>query len=160
MTYINQKRTRISFAVWWSVFTVIGVCLHFSNVPFGVHVLGSLLGFHVPQCSLYYTVLFGYFMDKAEWCLLWWLILAVFVVLWIVDLVRINRSGMFEYLILGDRITALGMLILTSIVGDVDFEDVKDKCSYITPVPGGVGPMTIAMLMQNTLTAAKKFAQN
>ena len=120
MTYINQKRTRISFAVWWSVFTVIGVCLHFSNVPFGVHVLGSLLGFHVPQCSLYYTVLFGYFMDKAEWCLLWWLILAVFVVLWIVALVRINRSGMFEYLILGDRITTLGILIITTIVGDVD----------------------------------------
>lgn len=40
--------------------------------------------------------------------------------------------------------------------GDVDFEAVKDKCSAITPVPGGVGPMTIAMLMQNTLTAAKK----
>lgn len=39
--------------------------------------------------------------------------------------------------------------------GDVDFEDVKDKCSYITPVPGGVGPMTISMLMKNTLTAAK-----
>ena len=42
------------------------------------------------------------------------------------------------------------------LVGDVDFNDVKDKCSAITPVPGGVGPMTIAMLMQNTLTAAKK----
>ena len=42
--------------------------------------------------------------------------------------------------------------------GDVDFEDCKDKVSYITPVPGGVGPMTIAMLMENTLTAAK--AQN
>lgn len=40
--------------------------------------------------------------------------------------------------------------------GDVDFEAVKDKVSYITPVPGGVGPMTIAMLMQNTLTAVKK----
>ena len=40
--------------------------------------------------------------------------------------------------------------------GDVDFEAVKDKCSYITPVPGGVGPMTIAMLMANTVTAAKK----
>lgn len=39
--------------------------------------------------------------------------------------------------------------------GDVDFDDVKDKCSFITPVPGGVGPMTIAMLMKNTLTAAK-----
>ncbi len=38
--------------------------------------------------------------------------------------------------------------------GDVDFENVKDKCSYITPVPGGVGPMTITMLMYNTLQAA------
>ncbi len=40
--------------------------------------------------------------------------------------------------------------------GDVDFEAVKDKAFAITPVPGGVGPMTIAMLMQNTLTAAKR----
>ena len=39
--------------------------------------------------------------------------------------------------------------------GDVDFENVKDKCSFITPVPGGVGPMTIATLMKNTLKAAK-----
>lgn len=37
------------------------------------------------------------------------------------------------------------------LVGDVDFNAVKDKCSYITPVPGGVGPMTIAMLLSNTL---------
>ena len=42
------------------------------------------------------------------------------------------------------------------LVGDVNFADVCEKTSYITPVPGGVGPMTIAMLMQNTLTAAKK----
>ena len=42
--------------------------------------------------------------------------------------------------------------------GDVDFENVAEKSSYITPVPGGVGPMTIAMLMQNTLTAAKRKA--
>lgn len=40
--------------------------------------------------------------------------------------------------------------------GDVDYEAVKEKASAITPVPGGVGPMTIAMLMQNTLTAAKR----
>ena len=39
--------------------------------------------------------------------------------------------------------------------GDVDFEKVKDKASMITPVPGGVGPMTIAMLMKNTLKACK-----
>lgn len=41
------------------------------------------------------------------------------------------------------------------IVGDVDFENVKEKTSYITPVPGGVGPMTIAMLMNNVVKAAK-----
>ena len=40
--------------------------------------------------------------------------------------------------------------------GDVDFDAVSEKASYITPVPGGVGPMTIATLMQNTLTAAKR----
>lgn len=37
------------------------------------------------------------------------------------------------------------------LVGDVDFDNVKEKCSFITPVPGGVGPMTIAMLLSNTL---------
>lgn len=40
--------------------------------------------------------------------------------------------------------------------GDVDFESVEPKAGYITPVPGGVGPMTIAMLMENTLSAAKE----
>jgi methylenetetrahydrofolate dehydrogenase (NADP+)/methenyltetrahydrofolate cyclohydrolase len=44
------------------------------------------------------------------------------------------------------------------LVGDVDFEKVSKKCSYITPVPGGVGPMTIAMLLNNTLKAAKAHA--
>ena len=39
------------------------------------------------------------------------------------------------------------------IVGDVDYENVSKKASYITPVPGGVGPMTIAMLLKNTLQA-------
>ena len=42
------------------------------------------------------------------------------------------------------------------ITGDVDFENVKEKVSYITPVPGGVGPMTIAMLMNNVIKAARR----
>lgn len=42
------------------------------------------------------------------------------------------------------------------LVGDVDFENVKEKAAYITPVPGGVGPMTIAMLMNNVIKAFKK----
>ena len=44
--------------------------------------------------------------------------------------------------------------------GDVDFASVSEIASYITPVPGGVGPMTISMLLQNTLTAAKNIIQN
>ena len=47
-----------------------------------------------------------------------------------------------------------------SLVGDVDFVNVSEKCAYITPVPGGVGPMTIAMLLENTLRSAKQFGEN
>uniref|UniRef100_A0A3B4F9Y8 Methylenetetrahydrofolate dehydrogenase (NADP+ dependent) 2 like n=1 Tax=Pundamilia nyererei TaxID=303518 RepID=A0A3B4F9Y8_9CICH len=41
------------------------------------------------------------------------------------------------------------------LIGDVDFEGVKERAGFITPVPGGVGPMTVAMLMKNTVTAAR-----
>jgi methylenetetrahydrofolate dehydrogenase (NADP+)/methenyltetrahydrofolate cyclohydrolase len=56
--------------------------------------------------------------------------------------VGVNRIGMSK----------TGKAILA---GDVDFENVKEKAAFITPVPGGVGPMTITMLMLNTLKAAK-----
>lgn len=48
----------------------------------------------------------------------------------------------------------------TGLVGDVDYEEVEKKASYITPVPGGVGPMTIAMLLNNVVIAAKKLEDN
>lgn len=51
---------------------------------------------------------------------------------------------------------AINRLESGKLCGDVDFENVKEKASYITPVPGGVGPMTIATLMKNTVTAAQK----
>ncbi|CAH2301414.1 bifunctional methylenetetrahydrofolate dehydrogenase cyclohydrolase 2 [Pelobates cultripes] len=44
----------------------------------------------------------------------------------------------------------------TMLIGDVDFEEVKKKADFITPVPGGVGPVTVAMLLKNTLMTAKK----
>jgi methylenetetrahydrofolate dehydrogenase (NADP+)/methenyltetrahydrofolate cyclohydrolase len=44
------------------------------------------------------------------------------------------------------------------LVGDVDFEGVREKASYITPVPGGVGPMTVTMLLVNTIQSAERFA--
>ena len=46
----------------------------------------------------------------------------------------------------------------TGLVGDVDFEAAKERAGFITPVPGGAGPMTIAMLMYNTVQAAKMLA--
>ncbi|NLT96334.1 MAG: bifunctional methylenetetrahydrofolate dehydrogenase/methenyltetrahydrofolate cyclohydrolase FolD [Clostridia bacterium] len=46
------------------------------------------------------------------------------------------------------------------LVGDVDFDSAKEKAGWITPVPGGVGPMTIAMLLQNTLEAAQNIMEN
>jgi methylenetetrahydrofolate dehydrogenase (NADP+)/methenyltetrahydrofolate cyclohydrolase len=46
----------------------------------------------------------------------------------------------------------------TGLVGDVDFEDVKEVAGMITPVPGGVGPMTTAMLLLNTVTAAEQLS--
>jgi len=46
------------------------------------------------------------------------------------------------------------------VVGDVDFEGVRKKASYITPVPGGVGPMTITMLIDNTILSAERHAQS
>ncbi|MFA4905793.1 MAG: bifunctional methylenetetrahydrofolate dehydrogenase/methenyltetrahydrofolate cyclohydrolase FolD [Candidatus Margulisiibacteriota bacterium] len=48
----------------------------------------------------------------------------------------------------------------TGLVGDVDFEKAREVVGYITPVPGGVGPMTIAMLLSNTLTSAERFAEH
>lgn len=55
-----------------------------------------------------------------------------------------------------NRVDAPGTERGFKIVGDVAFDEVKDKAAAVTPVPGGVGPMTIAMLMKNTLTAAKE----
>jgi len=54
------------------------------------------------------------------------------------------------------RISAPGTKSGWKLVGDVDFENVAPKCSFITPVPGGVGPMTRVSLLRNTLEAAKK----
>jgi len=62
-----------------------------------------------------------------------------------------------DYLKEGAVVIDVGINRLESgLVGDVDFEGVKDKCSYISPVPGGVGPMTVACLMENTLTLHKE----
>lgn len=78
--------------------------------------------------------------------------------------VAVGRTQMItgDYIKEGAVVIDVGMNRLENkkLVGDVDFESASKKASYITPVPGGVGPMTIAMLMKNTLTAAKKALEN
>ena len=74
--------------------------------------------------------------------------------------VAVGRAEMItgDYVKEGAVVIDVGMNRLENkkLVGDVEFESAEKKASYITPVPGGVGPMTIATLMKNTLTAAKK----
>ncbi len=58
----------------------------------------------------------------------------------------------------GAVVVDIGIIVLEDgkIVGDVEFDEVKEKASYITPVPGGVGPLTIAMLLENTVRSAQR----
>ena len=74
-------------------------------------------------------------------------------------IVGVGKVGLIKEDMVKDRaiVIDIGINRLESgkLVGDVDYESVANKCSYITPVPGGVGPMTIAMLLSNTVKSAK-----
>jgi methylenetetrahydrofolate dehydrogenase (NADP+)/methenyltetrahydrofolate cyclohydrolase len=74
--------------------------------------------------------------------------------------VAVGRAQMVKrsYIKPGAVVIDVGMNRLESgkLVGDVDFDDVAEVAGYLTPVPGVVGPMTITMLLRNTLEAAKK----
>ena len=73
--------------------------------------------------------------------------------------VATGRAGLIKADMVKDEAVVIDIGINVTkegkVVGDVDFDSIKEKASYITPVPGGVGPMTIAMLMENTIRAAK-----
>ena len=74
--------------------------------------------------------------------------------------VAVGKAGLIsEDMVKDDAVVVdIGINRLESgkLVGDCDFETVKEKASYITPVPGGAGPMTVACLMENVVTAAKR----
>jgi methylenetetrahydrofolate dehydrogenase (NADP+)/methenyltetrahydrofolate cyclohydrolase len=72
---------------------------------------------------------------------------------------RVTDASLAERLVAGDAQRMAGFARRGSIlVGDVDFPVVAAKAAAITPVPGGVGPLTVAMLIANTVTAAKRRA--
>ena len=76
--------------------------------------------------------------------------------------VAVGKPGMVkgEWIKPGATVIDIGINRLDNgkLVGDCEFESARERAAYITPVPGGVGPMTVAMLMQNTLEAAQRFA--
>ena len=71
--------------------------------------------------------------------------------------VAVGMAGVIpgEWIRGGSIVIDVGNRVNDKIVGDVDFEGARMKASYITPVPGGVGPLTVAILMRNVLTAYK-----
>jgi methylenetetrahydrofolate dehydrogenase (NADP+)/methenyltetrahydrofolate cyclohydrolase len=75
--------------------------------------------------------------------------------------VAVGKPGMVkgEWIKPGATVIDIGINRLDNgkLVGDCDFESARERAAFITPVPGGVGPMTVAMLMQNTLEAAQRF---
>lgn len=72
--------------------------------------------------------------------------------------VAVGKPGFIDGSMVKDGVVAIDVGINRvdgKLVGDLDFPSVEKKSSYITPVPGGVGPMTIAMLMKNTIKARR-----
>jgi methylenetetrahydrofolate dehydrogenase (NADP+)/methenyltetrahydrofolate cyclohydrolase len=74
--------------------------------------------------------------------------------------VAVGKPGLIkgDWIKSGATVIDVGMNRLAngSLVGDVEFEKARQRAAYITPVPGGVGPMTVTMLMANTLTTAEE----
>jgi methylenetetrahydrofolate dehydrogenase (NADP+)/methenyltetrahydrofolate cyclohydrolase len=68
----------------------------------------------------------------------------------------VSASMVREGVVLID--VGISRLTTGALVGDVDFEGIREKASYITPVPGGVGPMTVTMLLVNTIASAERSA--
>ncbi|MCK5732156.1 MAG: bifunctional 5,10-methylene-tetrahydrofolate dehydrogenase/5,10-methylene-tetrahydrofolate cyclohydrolase, partial [Tenericutes bacterium] len=78
-------------------------------------------------------------------------------------IVAIGRANMVDdsYVKPGAVVIDVGInRVDGKLTGDVDFDKVQEIAGYITPVPGGVGPMTIACLLENTLTCFKKIEEN
>ena len=77
----------------------------------------------------------------------------------VTSLARVVQEADDGEIEMGETVTDVGINRLPDgkLCGDVDFEEAKERASAITPVPGGAGPMTIAMLIQNTLNACKTF---
>lgn len=116
--FLRIKNKRLLFAILWSVLSIVGVALFVKiTEPYWYF----LFGFHTPVFSKYLFIMTGNFSDATELLIVYVLIGLLFFIPWIISLIRINKSHLFERLILVDRIIMLLMFVLYAVFNFNDF---------------------------------------
>lgn len=116
--FLKIKNKRLIFAILWSVLSIVGVALYVKIMePYWYF----LFGFHTPIFSIYITILTGWFSNLPETFFIYLIIGLLFLIAWVISLIRINKSRLFERLILVDRIITLLMFALYAIFNFNDF---------------------------------------
>ena len=116
--FVKIKNKRLLFATLWSVLSIVGVALYVKIMePYWYF----LFGFHTPIFSVYITILTGWFSNLPETFFIYLIIGLIFLVTWVIALIRINKSRLFERLILVDRIITLLMFVLYAAFNYNDF---------------------------------------
>ncbi len=116
--FLKIKNKRLLFAILWSIFSIVGVVLYGGvMVPYWYF----LFGFHTPVFSIYIAIMTGWFSNIPETFFIYLIIGLLFLVAWVISLIRINKSHLFERLILVDRIITILMFVLYAIFNFNDF---------------------------------------
>ena len=117
-------KKRIFFSILWSILSVVGIIMCLITQSFSEPIsltMYYITGFHVPQNAIYFTVLFGLFADYPEISFLCILLFFLFIVFWIISIIKLKCSKMFEWLICFDRIISLSMLSVVAIIQNNEF---------------------------------------
>lgn len=116
--FFKIKNKRLIFTILWSVLSIGGVVLYGGFMePYWYF----LFGFHTPVFSIYIAIMTGWFSNLPETFFIYLIIGLLFLVAWVISLIRINKSHLFERLILVDRIITILMFVLYAIFNFNDF---------------------------------------
>lgn len=116
--FLKIKNKRLIFALLWSVLSIAGIILYKELMePYWYF----LFGFHTPVFSIYIAIMTGWFSSRPEMILIYLIIGLLFFIAWVISLIRINKSHLFEYLILADRIVTLLMFLIFAALNYSDF---------------------------------------
>lgn len=112
------KNKRLIFAILWSVLSIVGVMLYKEIMDAYCYLL---FGFHTPVFSVYIAIMTGWFSDVPETFIIYFIFGLLFIITWIISLIRINKSHLFEYMILVDRIITLLMFVIFAVLNFSEF---------------------------------------